>query len=126
LSSFSPFLFSELTASNVRRRSYKFLQFPSEKDVALSVEVKDDSITISAARPVKGLILSFSNDVNLSDNSLDLVPGDERTISVSGLKKDTHITWRCMLSSLDSWEPVLAHLLRFRRSRRWSCAVRKD
>ena len=107
MSSFSPFLFSELSASNVRRRSYKFLQFPSEKDVALSVELKDDSMTISAARPVKGLILSFSNDVTLSDNSLDLVPGDERTISVSGLKKDTQITLLISSVSADLGDGVV-------------------
>lgn len=93
--------------------------------MALSVKVQDSSIVISAARPVKGLIFSFSGDVTLSDNSLDLIPGDERTISVSGLEKDTKVTWRCMLSSLDSWERTVAHLFPFRRSRRWSRAVRR-
>lgn len=53
------------------------------------------TITIDAARPVKGLILSFSTDVWLSDNALDLIPSDERVLTVKGLQKDSKLSWRC-------------------------------
>lgn len=79
------------------RNSYKYLTFPDEKAVELSVKLdeKAGTVTISAARPVKGLILSFSADVWLSDNALDLIPGDERVLTVAGLQKDTKLSWRC-------------------------------
>lgn len=67
--------------------------------MALSVEIdeKKGIITVNAARPVKGFVLSFSTDVALSDNALDLIPGDERVISVEGLQKETKVSWRCEL-----------------------------
>ncbi|KAL8277704.1 hypothetical protein RQP46_009826 [Phenoliferia psychrophenolica] len=74
---------------------YKFLQFPTEKVLKLEVErVGAEQLKISAACPVKGLILHFSDDVKLSDNCLDLIPGDERIIEVGGLKKETVVTWQ--------------------------------
>ena len=73
------------------------MTFPDEKAVALSIKVDDktNTITISAARPVKGLILAFSTDVWLSDNALDLIPGDERVLTVKGLQKESKLSWRC-------------------------------
>ncbi|KAI5480231.1 glycoside hydrolase family 2 protein [Pseudohyphozyma bogoriensis] len=75
---------------------YKFLTFPSRSDVALKVNVDlaAQSITISAARPVKGLILSFNEDVTLSDNCLDLIPGDVRVVKTEGLTEGTKVQWR--------------------------------
>jgi beta-mannosidase len=77
--------------------SYKFLKLPDEAAVALSVKVDAvaGTITINAARPVKGFVLSFDVDVTLSDNALDLIPGDERVITVKGLTHDTKVSWRC-------------------------------
>lgn len=37
-------------------------------------------------RPVKGVTFTFDEDVHLEDNGLDLVPGHEKTISVTPTK----------------------------------------
>ena len=43
-------------------------------------------VTFRAHKPVKGLVLEESVGVRLSDNALDIVPGDEQSIVVEGLK----------------------------------------
>ncbi|GAA5888127.1 hypothetical protein JCM6882_000290 [Rhodosporidiobolus microsporus] len=75
---------------------FKFLTFPSPSSVALRVTLDRSAGTVTAvaARPVKGLILSFSTDVKLSDNGLDLIPGEEQVVEVEGLKKGTEVSWR--------------------------------
>lgn len=81
---------------------YKFLQFPDEKAVGLKVDVDvgKGQISVSAKRPIKGFVLSFSDDVILSDNALDLIPGDDRVVTVQGLKDSTKVHWRCESSTL--------------------------
>ncbi|GAA5950527.1 hypothetical protein JCM21900_001217 [Sporobolomyces salmonicolor] len=78
---------------------FKFLSFPSEEAVDLNVKVDfaHETITVAAARPVKGLVFTFSKDVKLADNALDLNPGDVQVVSVKGLSKQTDVSWRCEL-----------------------------
>ncbi|SCV66949.1 BQ2448_5595 [Microbotryum intermedium] len=75
---------------------YKFLVLPDEKAVNLDVkvDVAKGEIRVKAERPVKGWTLWFSDDVKLSDNALDLIPGDERIVKVAGLKETTKVSWR--------------------------------
>ncbi|CEQ39941.1 SPOSA6832_01502 [Sporobolomyces salmonicolor] len=78
---------------------FKFLSFPSEEAVDLNVKVDfaHETLTVAAARPVKGLVFTFSKDVKLADNALDLNPGDVQAVSVKRLTKQTDVSWRCEL-----------------------------
>ncbi|GAA5879984.1 hypothetical protein JCM8547_004832 [Rhodosporidiobolus lusitaniae] len=75
---------------------FKFLTFPSPPNVNLRISLDREAgkLTAIAQRPVKGLIFSFSDDVKLSDNALDLVPNEEQVVEVDGLKEETKLSWR--------------------------------
>lgn len=61
----------------------KYLQFP-ERNVR--VDVRGDKIYVSAERPVKCLVFTEGEGVRFSDNGIDVAPGDEQVITVSGLE----------------------------------------
>ena len=65
-------------------QSYRFIDFP---DPGLNVRVVDEIITVSAERPVKGLIFSIAEeaDVKWSDNGIDVIPGDPQEIIAEGI-----------------------------------------
>ncbi len=48
---------------------------------------KDARITLSAKKPIKGLILDVegAEDASWSDQAIDLVPDDPQVVSVQGL-----------------------------------------
>ncbi|KAJ7228703.1 glycoside hydrolase family 2 protein [Mycena pura] len=63
---------------------YKFIKFPA--DTELDVKVDGESITLSANRPVKGIVMDVDGpDVKWSDQAIDLVPDDPQTIRAVGL-----------------------------------------
>ncbi|KAF7977660.1 hypothetical protein HWV62_3094 [Athelia sp. TMB] len=71
---------------------FKYIKFPDVKDVALKVEVASDgkTITLSARKPVKGLILDVDGeDAKWDDQAIDLVPGDPQTVQAIGLNGRT-------------------------------------
>lgn len=78
-------------------------------DVALRVDVDRIAglITIGAQRSVKGLIFSFSTNVVLSDNCLDLVPNEGRIIAVKGMQRETAVTWRCTSKSATRYKQAM-------------------
>jgi beta-mannosidase len=53
----------------------------------------DERLRISAARPAKGVWLTATNDVDWSDNMLDILPDDEQIIVARGLG-DAKVTFR--------------------------------
>jgi len=68
---------------------FKFIKFPSVKDIGLKVTVGSDreSVTLSAQKPVKGLILDVDGDyVKWNNQAIDLVPDDPQTVQAIGLK----------------------------------------
>ncbi|GAA5833197.1 hypothetical protein JCM11251_005171 [Rhodosporidiobolus azoricus] len=75
---------------------FKFLAFASHDcvDLRVCLDRSAGTVTVSASRPVKGLVLNFSTDVKLSDNALDLVPGDKQVVKVEGLNEETSLKWR--------------------------------
>ncbi|BGP13956.1 hypothetical protein JCM10213v2_001894 [Rhodosporidiobolus nylandii] len=75
---------------------FKYLAFPPPSSVNLRVKLdrRSGTLIVSAERPVKGLVFSFSEDVKLSDNGLDLIPGEAQTVKVEGLKEETQVLWR--------------------------------
>ncbi|KAH9849972.1 glycoside hydrolase family 2 protein [Lenzites betulinus] len=70
---------------------YKYLKFPSREEVALRVTVRPDGahVELSAAKPVKGIVLDVAGgsgaDAQWSDQAIDLVPGDPQVVRVRGL-----------------------------------------
>ncbi|KAJ7069084.1 glycoside hydrolase [Mycena belliarum] len=56
--------------------------------LALAVDADTGAVSVSATRPVKGLVLSAVGDgadVRWSDNALDVMPGDPQTVVAGGL-----------------------------------------
>ena len=61
----------------------KYLDLPRPE---VKVEVRGDSLAVSSPLPVKGLVFEVDEDaVQLSDNCIDLAPGDEQIIHAKGL-----------------------------------------
>ncbi|KAG6336605.1 hypothetical protein ID866_2481 [Astraeus odoratus] len=68
---------------------YKFIHFPTIKDLGLSVKIGSDgeSIELSSEKPVKGIVLDVEGeDVKWSDQAIDLVPGDPQIVKAVGLR----------------------------------------
>ncbi|KAK1623047.1 family 2 glycosyl hydrolase [Colletotrichum phormii] len=59
----------------------KYIDFSDRK---VRVEVRDGALVVSADRPVKGFIIQEERGMKLSDNGFDVVPGEERVVSVDG------------------------------------------
>ncbi|RDX53645.1 glycoside hydrolase family 2 protein [Lentinus brumalis] len=74
---------------------FKYIHFPAREEVGLQIDVtpssggggKDARITLSAKKPIKGLILDVegAEDASWSDQAIDLVPDDPQAVSVQGL-----------------------------------------
>ena len=61
----------------------KYLPFPKRN---VKVEVKGKDMQVSVERPVKCLVFEEREGCHLSDSAIDLVPGDDQTVKVRGLK----------------------------------------
>jgi beta-mannosidase len=69
----------------------KYLDF---KDRGLEITPQGETITVRAAKPTKGLVFEERSGVLLHDSAIDVVPGDEQTINVRGLRKqDQPLRW---------------------------------
>jgi len=68
---------------------FKFIKFPAVKDLGLKaiVGLDGESVTLSAEKPIKGIILDVGgDDVKWSDQAIDLVPDDPQIVRAIGLK----------------------------------------
>ncbi|KIK97998.1 glycoside hydrolase family 2 protein [Paxillus rubicundulus Ve08.2h10] len=68
---------------------FKFIKFPAIKDLGLVVKIGDngESVEVSSQKPIKGIVLDVEGeDVEWSDQAIDLVPGDPQVIKAIGLK----------------------------------------
>jgi beta-mannosidase len=61
---------------------FKFYPLP---DPGLQITREGDTLTLQVERPAKGVWLDAGDGVMWSDNFLDLVPGDQQTITARGL-----------------------------------------
>ena len=69
----------------------KYLDF-NDRDV--EVTLSGDSMRVKAGKPTKGLVFEEREGVLLNDSALDVVPGDEQTITVKGLgMRDKALGW---------------------------------
>lgn len=53
----------------------------------------DDKVTVKATRPTKGLVFEETAGMHLSDNCIDIVPGDKQVIDVSGRDPKSQLRW---------------------------------
>lgn len=76
---------------------FKYYTFPDrglEVVVAWADEEKENArIRVCAKKPVKGLVFTEIDGVVLSDNCIDVVPGDEQVVTATGLK-GRELQWR--------------------------------
>lgn len=65
---------------------YKYLSF-SDRGLEVRQPCHGESgvIRVSAKRPVKGLMFEERDGVKISDNAMDIIPGDEQVLKVVGL-----------------------------------------
>lgn len=67
---------------------FKYLTLP---DPLIDLHVENEQVTISAARPAKGVVIAAGDGIAWSDNMLDLLPGDVQVLSARGLAgRDVH------------------------------------
>lgn len=76
--------------------SYKDLTFPSPKDANIQIKLSDSGkfATVTADRPVKGLVIEAEHDLAYSDNCLDLMPGDPQTVLIDNASPEARLTFR--------------------------------
>jgi beta-mannosidase len=63
------------------------LKYLSFKERGLKVEVNGDELVVTAQKPVKGLTFEEREGVLLSDSAIDVMPGDEQVVKVTGMQK---------------------------------------
>jgi len=69
----------------------KYLDF---HDRGVEIITEGDRIRIRAQRPTKGLVFEERQGVLVEDSAIDVVPGDEQVVKVSGLgKSDQALRW---------------------------------
>ncbi len=69
----------------------KYLRFPHRN---VQVEVRGQELHVSAQRPVKCLVFEERTGCSLSDSALDLAPGDEQVVHVTGGQEgDAPLRW---------------------------------
>jgi beta-mannosidase len=64
------------------------LKYISFDNRGVQVQRRDDTISIKADKPTKGLVLEERTGVLVDDSAIDVVPGDEQVIQVRGLAAD--------------------------------------
>lgn len=67
---------------------YKYLTF-ADRGIEIhqpSHGADEGTIRVSAKRPTKGLVFEEREGVLLNDSALDIIPGDDQVVKVSGLK----------------------------------------
>jgi beta-mannosidase len=64
---------------------FKYLRLP---DPEIEITRLGDQVRLRAARPAKGVWLEAGDAVSWNDNFLDLLPGDELTVTAEGLGDD--------------------------------------
>ncbi|KAJ9301171.1 CAZyme family GH2 [Paecilomyces variotii] len=76
---------------------YKYLDF-THRGLAIHESVRTDDeriLVISAEKPVKCLVFEERDGVSLSDSALDIVPGDDQTVTITGLNSgDEALKWK--------------------------------
>ncbi|OLN98001.1 Beta-mannosidase B 1 [Colletotrichum chlorophyti] len=60
----------------------KYLEFSDRK---VRVSAKNGRLLVSAERPVKGFVIQEERGMKLSDNGFDVMPGEEKVVSVKGI-----------------------------------------
>ncbi|KAF2151591.1 glycoside hydrolase family 2 protein [Myriangium duriaei CBS 260.36] len=64
----------------------------------LKMELDRQSLRLSTDKPIKGIVFEERDDIALIDNGIDLVPGDDRVIDLSGFKgRVDELRWKSLI-----------------------------
>lgn len=66
---------------------FKYLSFENRE---LEIHQVGTQLTVQTARPVKGLWIEVEEGVGLSDNCIDVMPGEDQTIDLLGIENEYH------------------------------------
>jgi beta-mannosidase len=72
---------------------YKYLDLGKDSGLKVRLGRSRQKIEISAVKPTKGLTFNERPGLYFSDNGFDVVPGEEYTVDVEGLKEDEQLQW---------------------------------
>jgi len=67
---------------------FKYIHFPSVEETGLKITPVEGGVQLECKRPIKGIVLDVVGDgeeVQWSDQAIDLVPDDPQTVLASGL-----------------------------------------
>ena len=70
----------------------KYLTFP-DRGLSVTYSAHKKEAIITAAKPVKGFVLSEKQGVSLTDNGFDIMPGDKKIVIVDGSDAEA-LEWR--------------------------------
>lgn len=70
----------------------KFLDM-ADRGVSFEVSDADGQVTVSAERPVKAFVFEEVEELKLSDNGFDLLPGESQVVKVAGPLKPSQLRW---------------------------------
>lgn len=72
---------------------FKYLSFKEDRGLTITLSKSRDTISIIAQKPVKGLVFAERPGLSFSENGLDILPGNEYSIRVAGLKENEELEW---------------------------------
>ncbi|KFY74260.1 hypothetical protein V498_09994, partial [Pseudogymnoascus sp. VKM F-4517 (FW-2822)] len=72
---------------------FKYLSFKEDRGLKITLSQSRDIVSITAQKPVKGLVFAERPGLSFSENGLDILPGNEYNIHVAGLKEDEELDW---------------------------------
>ncbi|UNI14109.1 Beta-mannosidase [Purpureocillium takamizusanense] len=70
----------------------KFLDM-ADRGVAFQVAPAGDEVIVTAQRPVKSFVFEEAENLRVSDNGFDIMPGDKHVIKVQGVIKADKLRW---------------------------------
>lgn len=71
----------------------KFVSFHEDRGLKVCLDESRKKIEVTAQKPVKGLIFAERPGLSISDNAIDVVPGETYHIDVQGLGNDEQLQW---------------------------------
>lgn len=73
---------------------FKYLDM-AERGISLSLQ--GDKLLVAAKKPVKGFVIEEQDGVSLPDNAIDIMPGDNQVVTMSGFEGDVQqLRWSCL------------------------------
>lgn len=73
---------------------FKYIDM-AERGISLSLQ--GYKLQVAAKKPVKGFVIEEQDGVSLSDNAIDIMPGDDQILTMSGFEGNVQqLRWSCL------------------------------